>query len=147
MKFRAELELHGKTSTGFVVPEEVVTGLGTSKKPAVKVTINAQSYRSSIAFMGGRFLLGVSAENRALTGISAGDVVDVDVELDTEPRVITVPDDFQVALNANPVALERFNAMSYSHKRRWVESIEGAKAADTRARRIAKSVTDIETGK
>jgi len=91
MRFRASVDLHGKSATGIVVPPEVVEGLGSSKKPKVTVTINGYSYPSSIATMGGRFLIPVSAEVRAGAGVSAGDVVDVGVELDTAPRTVEVP--------------------------------------------------------
>ena len=67
MKFQTTIEQSGKTATGLVVPEQVVEGLGAGKKPAVSVTINGYTYRSTIASMGGRFMLPLSAENRAGT--------------------------------------------------------------------------------
>jgi hypothetical protein len=72
MKFRASLESNGKTATGICVPVEVVESLGSSKRPAVRVTINGHTYRSSVAVMGGVFMLGVSAENRAGAGVAGG---------------------------------------------------------------------------
>lgn len=54
MKFRATVELGGKTATGVEVPEQVVESLGPSKRPAVRATINGYTYRSSVASMGGR---------------------------------------------------------------------------------------------
>ena len=96
MRFRASVDLHGKTATGIVVPPEVVDGLGSGKKPAVTVTIKGFSYPSTIASMGGRFLLPVSAEVRAGAGVAAGDVVDVDVALDTSTREVAVPADLAV---------------------------------------------------
>jgi Bacteriocin-protection, YdeI or OmpD-Associated/Domain of unknown function (DUF1905) len=145
MKFRAALELHGKTATGLQVPEEIVTALGSSRRPAVRVTINGYSYRSSVVSMGGVFLLGVSAENRAGAGVSAGDVLDVDLGLDTAPREVAVPADFAAALDAEPRARTAFEALSYSNKRRVVTAIEGAKTEETRQRRIAKSVATLLT--
>ncbi len=73
MRFRTEVELGGKTATGMEVPEEVVESLGSHKRPAVKVTINGHTYRSTIARMGGRYLLPLSAENREAAGVAAGD--------------------------------------------------------------------------
>jgi hypothetical protein len=98
VKFRAKLELNGKTATGFVVPEKVVASLGTSKKPAVRVTINGHTYRSTVATMGGRFMVGVSADNRVLASVAAGDTVEVALALDTAPREVTVPSDLAKAL-------------------------------------------------
>jgi hypothetical protein len=143
MRFRASIDLHGKSATGIVVPPEVVDGLGSSRKPAVTVTINGYSYPSTIASMGGRFLLPVSAEVRAGAGVQAGDVVDIDVELDTAPRTVEVPADLAKALKAAPEAKKAFDALSYSNQRRHVLSVEGAKTAETRERRIAKVVAEL----
>lgn len=145
MRFRARLELNGKTATGVEVPAEIVAGLGSTKRPAVSVTINGYGYRSTIATMGGRFMLPVSAEVRAGAGAAAGDELDVDVELDTAPREVTVPPDLAAALAAAPVAQAAFDALSYSHKRAHVLAIEGAKADATRARRIEKAVATLLT--
>jgi len=73
----------------------VVSALGAGKRPPVVVTINGKSYRSSIAVMGGQNLIGVSTANREFTGVAAGDTVEVDVELDTQPRIVEVPDDLR----------------------------------------------------
>jgi Bacteriocin-protection, YdeI or OmpD-Associated/Domain of unknown function (DUF1905) len=140
MKIRTTLELHGKTATGFQVPEEVVTALGSGKRPAVRVTIGKHTYRSTVAPMGGVFLIGVSAENRQAAGVSAGDEIDVDIALDTEPREVTVPADFAKALDADAAAKQRFEALSYTHRREHVRAIEDAKTDETRQRRIAKAI-------
>lgn len=143
MRFRASIDLHGKTATGIVVPPEVVESLGGSKKPRVAVTIDGYSYPSSIASMGGRFLIPVSAEVRAGAGVSAGDVVDVDVVLDESVRTVEVPTDLAAALTAAPAAKKAFDALSYSNQRRHVLSVEGAKTQETRDRRIAKVVAEL----
>jgi len=143
MRFHATVELGGKTATGVEVPAEVVQALGPSKRPPVRATINGYTYRSSVASMGGRFLLSVSAEVRDKAGVAAGDEVDVELELDTEPREVTVPADFASALAAQPTAKGLFEGLSYSNQLRIVLSIEGAKTAETRQRRIAKAVEDL----
>lgn len=140
MRFRAELESTGNTTTGFEVPESVVTELGGGGRPKVAVTVNGYEFRTSIARMGGRYLLGVSAERREAAGVAAGDVLDVDVVLDTAPRVIEVPDDLAAALAEEPEAQAFWNTLSYSKQQWHVLQVTGAKAADTRARRVAKSV-------
>ena len=144
--FRAELELAGKTATGFVVPDAVVDELGAGQRPPVVVTINGASFRTSIARMGGRFLLGVSATNRAVTSTTAGEEYDVEVEVDTQPRVVEVPDDLRAALTASPAASALYESLSYSQQRRVVEPVEQAKTAETRARRIDKLVTLLAAG-
>lgn len=141
MIFRATVEAHGKTATGIRVPDEVVASLGTSKRPAVRVTISGHTYRSTVAVMGGQFMVGVSAENRTSAGVVAGDEVNVEMELDTEPREVIVPSDLREALDRVDEARLFFDGLSYSHKRRYVMSIEDAKTAQTRQRRIEKAVS------
>lgn len=147
MKFRATIELGGKTATGIRVPPKVVEALGTSKRPPVRVTINGYTYRSTVAVMGGEFMLGVSAEVRERAGVAAGDKVDVEIELDTQPRELTVPPDFAKALKSDPDAKRTFDGLSYSRKQWHVLSIEGAKRAETRQRRIAKSISTLREGR
>jgi bacteriocin resistance YdeI/OmpD-like protein/uncharacterized protein DUF1905 len=147
MKFRATIELAGKTATGFEVPAAVVAKLSSSKKPAVRVTIKGYTYRSTVATMSGRFMLPVSAEVRAAAGVAAHDKVDVDVELDTAPREVTVPADFARALTREPAAKRFFEGLSFSNKQRIVIAIGAAKAPETRQRRIAKSVGSLREGK
>ena len=146
MRFRTTIELGGKTATGFRIPEDVVADLGSGKRPAVRVTIGGHTYRTTVAPMGGVFMIPLSAENRAGAGVAAGDEVDVDVELDTEPRVVTVPPDFAEALDRQPDARRAFDALSYSNQRRHVLSIEGAKTDETRQRRIGKAVDALRQG-
>ena len=147
MKFRATILLAGKTATGFEVPAAVVAKLGSSKKPAVRVTIKGYTYRSTVATMGGRFMLPVSAEVRAAAGLAARDKVDVDVELDTAPREVTVPPDFARALTREPAAKRFFEGLNFSNKQRIVIAIESAKTPETRERRIAKSVSSLREGR
>ena|SRR5215207_2188305 len=143
MRFRATIRLSGKTATGIPVPAEVVEALGSSRRPPVRVTLGSHAYRSTVASMGGEFMLPVSAEVRRNAGVVAGDEVDVDIELDTEPREIAVPPDFTEALDRDANARRRFDGLSYSHKLRWVLSIEDAKTPETRQRRIDKAVSTL----
>ena len=147
MKFRATVELNGKTATGIQVPAEVVAGLGSSKHPPVRATIKGYTYRSSVASMGGRFMLGVSAEVRQSAGVAAGDVVEVDLQLDTEKREVALPPDFKQALDKDKAARKTFDGLSFSNQRRLVDPIVQAKAAETRERRIAKTVSLLHEGR
>ena len=147
MRFRATLQLGGKTATGIDVPAEVVESLGAGKRPPVSVTIKGHTYRTTVAPRGGRFMLPVSADNRASAGVVAGDEVDVDVALDTEPREVSVPPDLAEALDAEPDAKRYFDGLSYSHKLRHVLAIEEAKTAETRQRRVAKAVSALREGR
>jgi len=72
MKFRTTLLQGDKTATGIEIPPQIVERLGSSKRPPVRVTINGYTYRSTIAVMGGKFMLGVSADVRKAAGVSGG---------------------------------------------------------------------------
>jgi hypothetical protein len=147
MKFRATLELGGKTATGITVPEDVIEALGGSKRPPVRVTIGAYTYRTTVGSMDGLAKIPVSAEHREAAGIRAGDELDVELELDTAPRVVEVPADFAEALDATPEARRFFDGLSNSLKRYWTLNIEGAKTAETRQRRIEGAIAKLREGK
>jgi Bacteriocin-protection, YdeI or OmpD-Associated/Domain of unknown function (DUF1905) len=147
MKFRAIIQLNGKTATGIAVPVEVVAHLGSSKRPPVRVTINGHTYRSRVAPMDGVFMIPISAENRVLATVSAGDEVEVEIEPDTQPREVSVPPDFLEALEGDVDARRFFDGLSFSNKQRIVLSIEGAKTAETRLRRITKAVDALREGR
>ncbi|KAB8191475.1 DUF1905 domain-containing protein [Nonomuraea phyllanthi] len=146
MRFRTTVELNGKTATGFEVPAEVVEQLGSGKRPSVTVTVGSHTYRSTVASMGGRFMLPLSAENRELAGVTAGDEVEVELALDTAPREAEVPADLAEALEAAPEAKTFFESLSYSRKRRYLLQIEGAKKPETRRRRVADTVAKLADG-
>ncbi|MGH2392105.1 MAG: YdeI/OmpD-associated family protein [Candidatus Limnocylindria bacterium] len=147
MKFRTTIQQTGKTATGIRIPDEVMAALGAGKRPAVRVTIGAHSYRSTVASIGGAPMVGVSAENRVSAGVDGGDVVDVEIELDTAPREVSVPPDFAKALARDAAAQRTFHSLSYSNQNWHVQSIEGAKTDETRQRRIAKSVDALRDGR
>ena len=73
----------------------------------MRVTINGFTYRSSIAVMGGRYMVGVSAENRARARVKGGDEIDVDIEVDSAPREVVVPPELAAALDADPALVAR----------------------------------------
>ena len=147
MPFRTTILQTGKTATGIEVPDEVVAALGAGKRPAVQVTLNGYTYRSTVAVMGGKYMLPVSAEVRQASGVAGGDEVDVELALDTAPREVTVPPDFAQALDAEPAARACFDGLSYSLKRRHVLGIEDAKTPETRQRRIEKAIAQLREGR
>jgi hypothetical protein len=147
MRFRTTLDAAGKNAAGFRVPPEIVEALGKGKRPPVVVTINGYSYRNTVAVYGDEYLIGVAQEHRAPAGVTPGDVMEVDLVLDTAPREVDVPSDFAAALDATPAARQAFEALSYSNKRRLTLAIEGAKAAETRQRRIDKTVQQLVEGR
>jgi hypothetical protein len=147
MKFRTVVQLEGKSATGLVVPDEVVEALASGRRPKVEVTINAHTYRTTVAVMGGRYLLALSAENRTAAGVAAGDEVDVEIVVDDAPREVVVPADLAAALDVDAASREFFDRLSFTHRKEWVRWIEDAKKPETRAARIAKTVTELAEGK
>ena len=145
MKFRVVIEGAGKTAAGMEIPPEVVAALGETKRPPVRVTINGYTYRSTVAVLGGRFMIGVSNEVRAASGVAAGDEVEVELELDTAPREVSVPPELARELARDAAASKAFEALSYSKKRLIVDPVANAKTAETRDRNIAKALSSLRS--
>jgi bacteriocin resistance YdeI/OmpD-like protein/uncharacterized protein DUF1905 len=146
MRFRAKILASGKTAAGIEVPAEVVAALGSSKRPPVRATINGFTYRTSVAPMAGKFMVGVPPEFREGAGVAPGDLVEIDLELDTQPREVSLPPDFAAALERDGRAKRFFEGLNYSNKRRLVEPIAAIKTPATRERRIAKTVEMLSDG-
>jgi Bacteriocin-protection, YdeI or OmpD-Associated/Domain of unknown function (DUF1905) len=147
MRFRTTLLQTGKSALGFEIPPDVVESLGAGKRPPVLVTINGYTYRNTVAVMGGVYMVGVSAEHRGHANVKGGDEVDIDLELDTAPREITVPPELQAALDADPAAKATFDKLSYSNKSWHTLQVTGTNNPETRARRIEKSIAVLREGK
>jgi hypothetical protein len=145
VRFTTTLFQQGKTATGLVVPDELVEQLGHGKKPPVQVTIGAHTYPSTVAVMGGRFLVPVSKANREAAGVAAGDEVEVTLALDTAPRVVEIPADLAAALD--PAARAFLDGLSPSQRKWHVTQVEEAKTDETRQRRIARSAELLRAGK
>ena len=128
------------------MPDDVVAALGAGRRPAVRVSVGGHTYRSTVASRGGRFMVPLSAEHREAAGVAAGDEVDVDLELDTEPREVAVPPDLAEALDGDEEARRVFEGLPYSHRLRWVLSVEDAKTEQTRKRRVVKAVEGLRAG-
>ena len=147
MRFRTTIQQNGKTAMGFEVPPAVVEALGAGKRPPVTVTINGYTYRNTVAVMGGTYMIGVAAEHRAPAGIVGGEDVDVDLELDTAPREVTVPPELAAALDAEPAARATFDRLSYSNQSWHALQVTGTNNEETRARRIEKSIAALKEGR
>jgi len=146
MRFRTEILGTGKTAAGIVVPSEILEGLAAGKKPAVRVTINGYTYRSSVATIDGRPMIGVSNDVRKAAGVAAGETVDIDVELDTEKRTVALPEELVALLDTDAVARAAYDKLSYSNQRRIVEPIDQTKNPETRQRRIDKAMETLRAG-
>ena len=145
MRFESTVELGGKTATGIPVPDAVIEALGSSKRPPVTITINGHTYRTTAVRMGGQFYVPLNAENRAAAGVAAGEDITVDIEPDTAPREVTVPDDLAAAMDDDTRAA--YDGLSFTHRKEWVRWVEEAKKPETRATRIEKTVAGLRAGK
>jgi Bacteriocin-protection, YdeI or OmpD-Associated/Domain of unknown function (DUF1905) len=143
MNFRAQVEPN-EPMRGLEVPPRVVDALDAGKRPPVIITINGHSWRSRVAIMRGRYLLGLSNANRHAAGVTTGEEVDIELELDTEPRPVIVPEDFARALDAHPVARAAYDRLPRGRKREHVRAIESAKKPETRKRRIEAALATLQ---
>lgn len=124
------------------IPFDPAPVFGKVRAP-VKVTLNGYTYRSTIASMGGKTLIPLRKSNREAAGLEGGETLDVRLDLDSEKRDIEPPRDLGKAVKASPEAWARWQELSFSHKREFVEGIEEAKKPETRARRIDGAVRMI----
>ena len=143
MRFTAVLELGGKTATGIEIPGEIIDSLHAGRRPALRATLNGYTYRTTVGVLGGMYMLPVSAEHRAAAGLSAGDRVDVEIEVDAEERTVELHPAFAAALEADARAARAFAALSVSRRRQLAEPVGQAKTEETRARRVEKALADL----
>ncbi|MFD8206989.1 YdeI/OmpD-associated family protein [Streptomyces sp. NPDC059695] len=143
MKFRAQVE-PPEPMRGLEVPPEVMAALGGGARPPVTITIHGHSWKSRVAILRGRHLLGLSNAHRQAAGVTIGEEVEVELELDTEPRVVVEPEDFARALDDDPAARAAYDSLSHSRKREHVRAVESAKKPETRRRRIEKAIAALK---
>ena len=146
MKFKTTI-LQTGNNTGIVVPEKVLDSLGAGKRPPVVVTLKEYTYRSTVATMGGQFLIPLSAEHRKNSGISGGDNLEVTLVIDDEPRTVELPPELKTALQKNAKAMQAYEKLPPSGKKKVVLLIESAKTEETKIKRITKIVADLKDGK
>lgn len=135
-------QAEGMNATGIPVPADAVAALGPGKRPKVKVTLNGFTYRSTVAAYGDVFMLPLSQERREAAAVQAGDEVAVTLELDTEPRMVEVPDVLAAAL-ADAGVTAVFDTLSYTTRKEYARQVTSAKAEATRERRIAKIIAAL----
>ena len=138
-ELRFEGHLESDQGACFIrVPPEVLTTLGQRKRAPVKVTINATSFRTTIAVYGGKSYVGVRREIREAAGVTAGDQVTVGLEFDAELRTVDLPEALRATLEGDSKAAAGFEKLSYTRKKEFVEWLMGAKQPETQRRRLAQ---------
>jgi Bacteriocin-protection, YdeI or OmpD-Associated/Domain of unknown function (DUF1905) len=147
IRFRALLQRRGPAAA-VVLDETQVAAVGEgAKRFPVVATVNGYTWRTSVARMGGEFVLGLNREVRDGAGVQAGDEAEVTIELDEAPREVEVPADLAAALAADPRAAASFGRMAFTHRKEYARWIAEAKRDDTRQRRLAQAVEMIRAGK
>ena len=140
-ELRFECRLESDQDACFIrVPPEVLTTLGQRKRAPVRVTINAYTYRTTIAVYGGKSYIGVRREVREAAAVKAGDQLMVGLEYDAELRTVDLPEGLRAALQTDARAAAAFERLSYTRKKEFVEWVTGAKRADTQRRRMEQAV-------
>ena len=143
MKFKAKVIPSGN-ATAVEVPAAAIDKLNAGARPPVVIAINGHTWRSRVAAMRGMHLIGISAANRKASAISEGDLVEVQLELDVEPRTVEEPADVEAALNQRRAVRADFERLPFGLRRKHIAGIEAAKSPETRSRRIAKLVSELE---
>jgi hypothetical protein len=139
IRFRAQLQQRGPAAA--VVPDEsqvAAVGEGARRFPAV-ATVNGYTWRTSVARMGGEFLVRLNRQVRD----GAGDQAEVTIELVWMPREVQVPEALAAALAADPQAAASFEQMAFTHRKEYARWIAEAKRAETRQRRVAQALEMI----
>src|SRR3954452_21782812 len=147
IRFRTQLQKRGPAAAVVLDDAQVAEVGGGAKRFPVVATVNGYTWRTSVARMGGEFLVGLNREVREGAGVGAGDKIDVVLALDTEPREVDVPEDLASALVAEPNVKEKFDAMAFTHRKEYARWVAEAKREETRERRIAQAIDMIRAGK
>ena len=129
-------------NVGIEVPEEVVLGFGAGRRVPVRVSVNGYTYDSTVAVMGGRYLVPLSKAHREAAGVAGGETHEVTLEHDAAPRTVEVPEALAGALKQAGLR-EAFDALAPSRRKEAVRQVAEAKTEATRERRVAKVVDSL----
>jgi Domain of unknown function (DUF1905)/Bacteriocin-protection, YdeI or OmpD-Associated len=148
-KLEFKVKLAGQEGTevaAIIAPFDVLKTFGTRARVPVRGTINGFPYRSSLMPMDGCYAMVVNRTIREGAGIKAGDEVDVVMERDTEERTVEAPPELKKELAKSKKAQERWEKLSFTHKKEMARSITEAKQEETKKRRLAKVMQVLKTG-
>jgi len=147
LRFTAQLEPRGPAAAVVLDDGQVATvGEGARRFPVV-ATVNGYTWRTSVARMGGEFLVGLNRQVRKAAGVQAGDPVDVTLELDREPREVELPTDLAEALAAEAETEAKFQSLAFTHRKEYARWVADAKREETRQRRVQQALEMIRAGK
>ena len=142
MKFKTTIFQKG-TNLGIEVPEAVIEQLGAGKRPPVLVEIKNYAYKSTVGVMEGKFLIPLNSEHRKSVQVVGGETVEINLELDSQPRTVELPQALADRLKANETAKEFFDTLAPSNKKKIVALVETAKTEETLRKRLEKIIADL----
>lgn len=146
-KFAAEILSNGSGGMYVIVPFDVEVEYG-KKRVKIIAKIETEIYQGSLVRMGSPdHILLIRKDIREKIGKTVGDIVNIEVEEDIAPRIVSVPKDLQILLDENPPEKVFFQKLSYTHKKEYVQWIEGAKRDETRLRRLDKAIEMLKDRK
>jgi hypothetical protein len=147
LTFKTTLQKRGPAAAVVLEERQVRAIAEGAKRFPVRATVNGHTWRTSVARMGGEFLVGLNKEVRRGAGAEAGDIVEVTLELDTAPREVEVPEPLAAALERDPKAKAAFDGLAYTHRKEYARWVAEAKRNETRDRRIAKALELLHEAK
>jgi hypothetical protein len=147
LKFSSTLVARGPAAAVVLDDATVATVGEGAKRFPVRATVNGYTWCSSVTRMRGEFLLGLNREVREAAGVQAGDVVEVQLELDEAPREVAVPPALAEAFEGDAAARTIFDALAYTHRKEFARWIEEAKREETRQRRVAQALEMLHQGR
>jgi hypothetical protein len=147
LRFRVKLDgQEGSSVASLRPPFDMVETFGTKARVPVRGTINGFPFRSSLMPMGGCHFMVVNKTIRDGVKVKAGDVVGVVMQRDQEERTIEAPPELDKELKKSKAARERWETLSFTHKKEMANCIRDAKQEETRKRRLEKVVNALKAG-
>ena len=141
-KFKAEIIRFELQNAAFIeFPFNVEEEFGVKGQVKVKASFDGVEYRGSLAKMGHHcHCLGITQEIRKQINKSFGEIVEIELIKDDEPRTVEVPNELIQIFDVYPDIADFFNSLSYSHKKEYVRWIDSAKKAETRTKRLSQAI-------
>jgi hypothetical protein len=148
--FKFKVKIEGKEAgvvAAITPPFDVVEVFRTRGRVPIRGTINGFPFRSSLMPMGGCHLMPVRKSLRDGAGVNPGDIVSVVMERDEAERTVEVPGLLKKELAKSKTAQANWDKLAFTARKEIALSITGAKQEETRARRLAKVLDILKTGK
>ncbi len=128
--------------TFLIIPPELASDWGLGRI-AVRGTISGTPFRGTAARGEGQLRIPIPKDLRERAGVAIGDTVDVEIERDTNPRPLIIPDELRTVFSKQPDVARLYEELPPSHRRAWAEYVGEAKRPETRVRRAQKAPDGI----